>query len=95
MAGNDATTRATSVNRRNVLKGAAGAAAAAVAVGVRETAQAAEAPGPTPASGLSWAAEGAESTDIWRWRLAPDGHLRETQKGQTSDYVRCKESDYR
>ena len=51
MCGSTAPTRAASVNRRNALKGAAGAAAAAVAVGVRETAQAAEAPGPTPASG--------------------------------------------
>ena len=51
MAGNDATTRSTSVNRRDALKGAAGAAAAGVAVGVRETARAAEAAGPTRAAG--------------------------------------------
>ena len=44
---------------------------------------------------LSCAQEGTESTPTWRWQLAPNGHLHETQEGQSSDYVRRKDSDYR
>lgn len=44
---------------------------------------------------LSCAVEGTESTKTWRWSLAPNGRLYETQEGQSSDYVRCKDSDYR
>ena len=41
------------------------------------------------------AAEGSEYTLNLRWRLAPDGRLREIQKEQSTEYVRCAESDYR
>jgi hypothetical protein len=40
--------------------------------------------------------EGTDSTITLRWRLIPNGHLHEDQKGGKSyDYVRCKESGYR
>jgi hypothetical protein len=39
---------------------------------------------------LSCASEGYDSTIILRWRLMPNGRLRETQKGWTSEYIRCK-----
>jgi hypothetical protein len=44
---------------------------------------------------LACAAEGSEYTLNLRWRLAPDGRLREIQKEQSTEYVRCAESDYR
>jgi hypothetical protein len=43
---------------------------------------------------LSCAAEGNEYGLNLRWQLAPNGRLRETQKGQLSEYGRCKDSDY-
>jgi len=40
--------------------------------------------------------EGTDSTITLRWRLMPNGHLHEDQKGAKSyDYVRCKENGYR
>jgi hypothetical protein len=50
------------------------------------------------ADGAGWrvrlwcGSEGYDSTITLRWRLAPDGHLHETQKGGKSyDYVRCRD----
>jgi hypothetical protein len=44
---------------------------------------------------LSCAAEGNEYTLNLRWQLTPNGRLRETQKGQSTEYVRCRDSAYR
>jgi hypothetical protein len=38
---------------------------------------------------LSCVIEGGKSTVNLRWQIRPDGHLRETEDGQTTDYVRC------
>src|SRR4051812_1675133 len=38
---------------------------------------------------LSCVIEGGKSTVNLRWQMLPDGHLRETDSGQTTDYVRC------
>ncbi len=43
---------------------------------------------------LACAAEGNDYTLILRWQLAPDGRLHEIKKGQSHEYVRCKDSDY-
>jgi hypothetical protein len=44
---------------------------------------------------LSCASEGNEYSLTLRWRLGPGGRLHESQKGKSSAYVRCKDSDYR
>jgi hypothetical protein len=44
---------------------------------------------------LSCASEGNDYPLTLRWSLGPDGRLHETRKGQSSEYVRCKDSDYR
>jgi hypothetical protein len=41
---------------------------------------------------LSCGAEGNDYTLTLRWHLAPNGHLRETQKGKSQEYVRCKDN---
>ena len=38
---------------------------------------------------LQCGSEGFDSTVTLHWRLGPDGRLPETQKGQTTAYVRC------
>jgi hypothetical protein len=45
---------------------------------------------------LRCGSEGTDSTITLRWRLMPNGHLHEDQKGGKSyDYVRCNERGYR
>ncbi len=44
---------------------------------------------------LSCDAEGNTYTLTLQWYLSPNGHLHEIQKGQSHEYVRCKDSDYR
>jgi hypothetical protein len=41
---------------------------------------------------LSCASEGYDSTVTLRWQLMPNGRLRETMKGRTSEYIRCKDN---